>query len=414
MNVMEDLKAYLDGELSPEQRAEVESALERDEKLRRELEELRVLSRLIGDCVVQPEPVGLEQTLKALAKPAPGWLIFGRRIQPMRYVWVAGFACALALAALVTIAPRSHDEAEGVANVATASKAAMAEAPAAPKTAGEAGDAVQAPLLRKFGQTAPEKWKPQSGKSESDPTLQVNADDKGIELSGRPETVPPVGVPQQLIRTADLSLRVANVRKAQADATNAAKSLGGFVESSSSSSDEFNLPTAMLTLRVPEKRFEEGINRLRALGEVKSESMSGEDVTAQVADTEARLKVMKAEEDQYVTLLRGTRKIGEILEVKDRLSQVRQEIESLDATRKTLRKQAAYSTISLTLSQVREAGKPEVSGSWADEAWANAVNRVSAFGRWAARVGMNLLVFAPFWLPVVLILWWLGRRSARR
>ena len=62
MNLMEDLKAYVDGELSPERQSEVESAMEQDERLRQELEEIRVLSRLIGDCVVEAEPAGLERT----------------------------------------------------------------------------------------------------------------------------------------------------------------------------------------------------------------------------------------------------------------------------------------------------------------------------------------------------------------
>lgn len=62
----DDLKAYVDGELSPEVAEKVRAALERDRDLAREAEQLRQ----IGACLrsmPEPEPVGQAATLAALS-----------------------------------------------------------------------------------------------------------------------------------------------------------------------------------------------------------------------------------------------------------------------------------------------------------------------------------------------------------
>jgi hypothetical protein len=116
-------------------------------------------------------------------------------------------------------------------------------------------------------------------------------------------------------------------------------------------------------------------------------------------------------------MMKGARKVPDMLEIRDRLGSVREEIESMEAGRKSLRQQAAYSTISVTLSQPAPAKlvvKAPAKPSWFDSAWRQASQRASALGKWLAEVGMNLVVFAPVWLPIVVGLWWLGRRAKLR
>lgn len=399
MKEMEDLKAYIDGEVSPERREEIEREMATDPRLQREIEELRVLSRLIGEGVMQPEPTGLERTLSLLAarerKPKP---VFGK------WFLALGAVCAsvLMIAIFFPVFAQSKMAASDAVMMSEAKRAQAesdmeaADAPARPQTTGQgaatfgdnsvAGGGFRGRAERSKTEGRAEAYRPMS------------------DGAGAP------GPQQLLIRTGDITIRVEKVQSAQESVVSLAKSLGGFVESSSVSSDEYSLPTANLVIRVPEKTFDSAMKRLAGLGEVRSQSTTGQDVTAQVADVEARMKVMKAEEESYVTMLRAARKVGELLEIKERLSSVRQEIESLDAQRKVLRNQATYSTISVSMEQIRQAGQPEPSKGWFDEAWAEAVTRGAAFFRWLATVGLNLVIFAPLWLPVVAIAIWYRRR----
>lgn len=74
MSLHEDLKAYLDGELSPQRADEVRAAIDADPNLRREAEQLQALSVEIRSLAGEPEVVGMERALDAIRpKPIPWW-----------------------------------------------------------------------------------------------------------------------------------------------------------------------------------------------------------------------------------------------------------------------------------------------------------------------------------------------------
>lgn len=241
-----------------------------------------------------------------------------------------------------------------------------------------------------------------------------NRGDKGIEGGpAQPSTTITPRAPQLLIRTADLHRRVEDVAIAQRDMIRIATANGGFLAGNNMTGSEGQLPEANVTIRVPVKRFDAVCESIRAMGTLVSDNTNTDDVTTQVADTEARLKVMRAEEDSYVTMLRAARKVGELLEIKERLSSVRQEIESLDAQRKALRDQSSYSTINAVFTQKAKIGTPETPKDWSEDTWSNAVNGLTSALRWLGQVVITVFVYSPLWLPVVLIGVWMSRKAKK-
>ena len=228
--------------------------------------------------------------------------------------------------------------------------------------------------------------------------------------------VPIVTSPTRMvIQNADLAVRVEKVETALNEAMRMAKSMGGFVESSNMAGAEGDNPTAVITMRVPSARFESAVERLTKLGErVGVPNITGVDVTKEYADLAGRVKVLHAEEDSYVTMLRGARRIGEILEIKDRLSTVRQEIQSLEEQRIALKDQAMLSTITARFEQKSKVGVPAKPEDWAGETWASAVNGLSAVGRFFGQVVIFLFVLSPVWLPPALLVAALSKMAARR
>jgi hypothetical protein len=120
---------------------------------------------------------------------------------------------------------------------------------------------------------------------------------------------------------------------------------------------------------------------------------------------------MGAEEDSYVTMLRHARKLGEILEIKDRLSSVRQEIESLHAQTAALKNTSELSTINLVLEQNPKLNSPEPVSSWSDDTWTSALNGLRGTSQFLATIGIFLLVFSPIWIPLGLVGIWLYRKN---
>ncbi len=415
MNMREDLKAFIDNEVSDQERIRILQELENNPELQAEVIELRQMSRVIKEEAWQPEPVGLERTLAALAgakKQAPWWM--GKSFQ-----LAIGASCLVVFAAIL-FPVFAQSKISAKSDMAAMNKVAASPSEMDPNVdAGWSGGADLKQKLRGLG--AESERAPQAPVGASGGVLPKRPSTFSYDTSvnGTPnlsEDYPNVnlgsvpGRPRFEIKTASLAVEVEDVPKAQQEAESIAKAVNGRVQSSQKSDDEGRLASAELTFRVPVASFETAVNRLRKLGRVLSDSLSGEDVTAQVADTEARLKVMKAEEDQYVELLRATKKIGEVLSVKERLSDVRQEIESLEATRKALRAQAAESTIHLSLTEKPTPDRPRQDPNWSDDAWSRAVSGLNSVGRALGRAAVYLFVFSPIWIPPVLVVWWLARR----
>jgi len=187
-------------------------------------------------------------------------------------------------------------------------------------------------------------------------TSDVAQEQKGGDLqsTGGGSSLPALS--PKIVRTADLRVRVRGSFSAAVDRANAvAGLLGGFVTSSSSSSFERGKASAELTMRVPADSFDEARRRLASLGKLESLEVSGRDVGGQLVDLDARLRALRAEEGALELLLAKAGDIGQILQVRDRLTFVRTQIEQLDGQQAALRDQVAMSTLHVSL---HESGAP--------------------------------------------------------
>lgn len=412
MNVRDDLKAYLDGELAPERAAEVARTIESDPSLRAEVEFMRALGFEIRRLAKDPGVEGMEDALAKVGRRR-----FLPNLPPVARWSFGGVAVILLAAIMVPMFLSDRVVSERMS--ATAGEVAMDGPGAAPASAmpaesagafakkADAGLQYEAPSRDQttFGmneemakaENVPMRGRVGGGRSATTPAPEDKASYSNVGGAEVPT------IPQMVIRNGSLEVTVEDARRAMARATTLAQSLGGYVENSAVNYLEGNLPVTNVTMRVPEKRFDTAMEQLRGLGEVKGESVNGQDVTAQVVDLEARVKALKVEEDQYLTILSRASRIGDILQVKSRLGQVRLEIESLEGQRRYLRSAASMSTIAATFTQRVQVGKPEAPKNWSEDTWAHAVNGLSAAGRWLGSAGIYVLVFAPIWLPLFIL-----------
>lgn len=391
MSIREDLKAFVDGELTPERAAQVRAAIDADPELRREVTFMKILSKSIQEAAQEPTPSGMEDALRAVSSTQARPWLFART--PLQYVAAAAVVCLLAVV-FFPIFAQSKYSAKNSAEVAASKMPATAPPPMVERLDGSvAAGPAGAPAVEGRAMDA-----------------EVAKSYRAGEIA-RDGTVMPEFGPRSIVRTADLSVRVKSAAEAQANATTMAQGLGGFVERSELSALNDSEPVASITLRVPESRFDQAMKSLRALGEVESESVSGQDVTGQIVDVEARLRTLRGEEEQYRQILRSARKIGEVLEVRDRLGQVRQEIEVLSAQRASLKNLAALSTINARFTQRVSLDKADDSTGWADETWAGAVRGLQGVGKFLGQAAITIFVFSPVWLPIALVIWLIARRS---
>ncbi len=177
-----------------------------------------------------------------------------------------------------------------------------------------------------------------------------------------PSPIPPVPPPiggdtaatatPRIIKNASLSLEVKSARDSAKMVSNVATLNGGFVENSNIIENADGTTSAYVTIRVPQTKFDDTISSLTGLAlTVSTENVTGQDVTEQYTDLQARLTAAQAEEQQYLDILKKATNVQDILSVTQYLTQVRSEIESLQGQIKNLGNQTAYSTISVTLTE---------------------------------------------------------------
>ena len=234
----------------------------------------------------------------------------------------------------------------------------------------------------------------------------------GTAASGAaaPPAIPAPSIGAKIVRTANLRVRVKGSFDAAIErATTVATALGGFVESSSTSSLERGSSSAELALRVPADRFDEARGELTKLGKLQSLEMSGRDVGGQLVDLDARLRAARAEEDALTALLAKAGDIGQILQVRDRIAAVRTEIEQLDGEQAALRDQVSMSTIHVSFDEGGASAVEHTSKREKRDATSIGDSIGTALDAGEAVVGGTLIVFGAL-LPLLVLglLGWLG------
>jgi hypothetical protein len=235
---------------------------------------------------------------------------------------------------------------------------------------------------------------------------------KAMPASNAPES-DAVSLGRDIVRRGSLSLRVDDVESAEREVQRLVAGWRGYVESADSTDLSTKTPSITLNVRVPVKAFDRALVSFEGLGTRLAKSIGSEDVTGQLVDLDARIRTMRAQEETYRGLLRQAKDLKQTLLVEDRLSEVRAEIESITAQRKTLGELADLSTISLTLTQALPPNAPPKDPNWLAQTWAESTTSLGSVVRGLTSVLLYGLVFTPLWLPVVLLVWRFNRPSKR-
>lgn len=164
-------------------------------------------------------------------------------------------------------------------------------------------------------------------------------------------SVPPVHGPM-IIRTAQLSLITKEFDKARANLEAILKRHRGYVGELKAGGATGSGRTLTATLRVPADQLDATLTEVKTLGRVESESQSGQDVTSQYVDLQARFSNARNTEQRLTDLLRNrTGKLSDVLEVEQELDRVRGEIEQMEAERKNMSTQVSFATLNATITE---------------------------------------------------------------
>lgn len=226
---------------------------------------------------------------------------------------------------------------------------------------------------------------------------------------------------RKMVRTSSIDLIAQKPAEAAEKIRTLAEDLGGFLVSSQVSGGQVSTGGS-LTIRVPAARFEEARAEIRKLGlRVENERVEAQDVTRQYVDQEANLHNLRAEEAQYLAILKQAKTVKDTLEVSEKLSGVRGQIEQQQAEFEALSKQVE--TVSITISLQAEAEARVFGLTWRPLYQMKLALRDGLDGLANYASTMTAIVFflptIVLWLATILLgaavswrlLRWVGRRA---
>jgi hypothetical protein len=162
-------------------------------------------------------------------------------------------------------------------------------------------------------------------------------------------------VDRKIIRNADITIEVDSTSEAQHRVTSIAEARGGFVVTSEAKQRQSVDPAQRTTdfklvVRVPADQFGVALDEIKKLAtNVPEEKATGQDVTEEFIDLEARIKTQKALEAQFLGIMRQANKVEDALEVQRQIAEVRTEIERLEGRKRFIENRSSLATITVNI-----------------------------------------------------------------
>lgn len=253
------------------------------------------------------------------------------------------------------------------------------------------------------------------------PGAQGGQNAQGQTVGTSPASAP--ATDRKVIRNAEITIESGDPRDTARALSNMVERHSGFLASSDAqqtgpSSDATAL-LVTLVMRVPSAEFVPALEEVRAAGtKVLHERISGQDVTDEYVDLEARLRSYKALEAQLHELLRDAKTVNDALQVHAKLNETRTEIERIEGRRRVIDDKASLSTLTVRVQKVAPlvtASSDGIIGSF-KKALGDGVDTSAAIVTGAIRLSgvlipIALLIFLPMFLVIRFGIRLIQRRS---
>jgi hypothetical protein len=156
---------------------------------------------------------------------------------------------------------------------------------------------------------------------------------------------------ERVIKEGTVTIKVADGEfdAAFAEVMSVARSLGGGVTGSETSTEPDGYTSGSLTVRVPVESYEDLLVGVGQVGEVTNRRITAEDVSAEFVDLEARRRQLRAQEEFYLGLLEETATVDDAVRVRQKLDRIQTDIERITGRLTFLEDRTSFSTLTVEL-----------------------------------------------------------------
>lgn len=183
--------------------------------------------------------------------------------------------------------------------------------------------------------------------------------DNNLSNNTKEESKQTEGV-RKIIQSANLIMETKEFDKTVNFITDSVTKENGYIQTSeitggkSPEGDYKGNRTAHFVVRIPKDKLKAFLASSEPYGTILNSKISGDDITSNYFDTEARLKTLEIQEERLLTLLKKSEKIEDIIELEKRLSEIRYQIENLTGTLKKWDNLIELATVDISIREVQE------------------------------------------------------------
>ncbi|HEY7201899.1 MAG TPA: DUF4349 domain-containing protein [Candidatus Dormibacteraeota bacterium] len=171
------------------------------------------------------------------------------------------------------------------------------------------------------------------------------------------DVIPNLTVPEgpRVQRSARISLQVPDGRfdSALNDVISIVDQAGGYIAGSDVQAADQGQPlrSGQATFQVPSDKLDQVLTDVRKKGTPESISVSGNDVTTQYVDLQARLVNAQAQRDAMLALMQQARTVADTIQIQNQLGQVTAQIEQLKGQINYLDHSTSFATLSVRITE---------------------------------------------------------------
>ena len=230
-----------------------------------------------------------------------------------------------------------------------------------------------------------------------------------------------VDTDRKMIRTVNLSAETREFEQAMATLETQVRQLGGYIEeldtyNGSRYSGSRVTRYSNMTVRIPKANLDAFLETVSGVCNVTRKNEDLKDVTLSYVDIESRRDTLRTEQERLLSFLERAESVQEIIALEERLSNVRYQLESMEARLRTIDNQVDYATVNLNLSEVQELTPVKDPTAW-ERLSEGFMGNLKAVGRGLADFCIWFVVNIPYfviWVVVITVAVLIIRRSFRR
>lgn len=204
-----------------------------------------------------------------------------------------------------------------------------------------------------------------------------------------------VPINRKIIKTASLSIRTKNYDTFMSALNQKIEQCGGYIEQSRENNfDNASNRNANMDVRIPAENLDKFIEELAVIGTITSKAITSDDITDSYIDVESRIKALETEEKTLLGILEKAENLSDVIQLQDRLSQVRADLESLKVQKQGYDSMVAYSGISLAIDEVERV--VEGDDTFFGEVKEKLMNNLYDLGDFFRELAINLIAALPY------------------